>query len=208
MASYNTGVLLKTLLAKATLSLFVAAAFAAPAGAATVDFNSLVGGIGYTTIIDGALTVTSSAPTFTVQDVGNALPLLGGNALLNINRGYGDTFRLDVAGGATFLSLNFGDYGADADTGYLVGYDAAGNELDSDSQFIAENVYGGGFLSVQAASGGPSIAYALFGSNGLYPSSVYVDNVTYAPAVPEPETYALLIAGLAGVSFVARRRAA
>ena len=37
-------------------------------------------------------------------------------------------------------------------------------------------------------------------------SGVYLDNVTLAAAVPEPETYALMTAGLAGVVLAARGR--
>ncbi|MDC8774460.1 rhomboid family intramembrane serine protease [Roseateles albus] len=47
-----------------------------------------------------------------------------------------------------------------------------------------------------------------FSTFGIYPNGGYdvgIDNVTLAP-VPEPGTYALMIAGLAGVAWVARRR--
>lgn len=53
-----------------------------------------------------------------------------------------------------------------------------------------------------------------FNATGLYDltnvgqTQISGEYWTYAPAVPEPETYALLLAGLAGMGFVARRRRA
>jgi hypothetical protein len=38
------------------------------------------------------------------------------------------------------------------------------------------------------------------------PSFVSMDDFTFTQPVPEPETYALMLAGLGVVSFVARRR--
>lgn len=44
-----------------------------------------------------------------------------------------------------------------------------------------------------------------FSGSGGVPGDAFFDNIELAP-VPEPSTYALLIAGLAGLGFVARRR--
>ena len=46
---------------------------------------------------------------------------------------------------------------------------------------------------------------AVQGANPLWPT---VDNLTLATAVPEPGTYAMLLAGLGVVGFIARRRRA
>lgn len=43
-----------------------------------------------------------------------------------------------------------------------------------------------------------------FGSNTSF--DVGIDNISLAPAVPEPETYALMLVGLGMVGFIARRK--
>lgn len=45
-----------------------------------------------------------------------------------------------------------------------------------------------------------------FAYGGVHPDQFYLSSVTAVAAVPEPETYALLLAGLGVVGFVARRR--
>ena len=54
---------------------------------------------------------------------------------------------------------------------------------------------------------GSTLTFALPGSlqgTGLSHATIYTGNAV--PAIPEPETYALMLAGLAAVGFVARRR--
>ncbi|MBC7941502.1 MAG: PEP-CTERM sorting domain-containing protein [Chitinophagaceae bacterium] len=63
------------------------------------------------------------------------------------------------------------------------------------------------FLGVVSNTGSLSsvTAQSLRFDQGLFTSAA-VDNLILATAVPEAETYALLLAGLAGVAFRARRR--
>lgn len=64
--------------------------------------------------------------------------------------------------------------------------------------------------SGNAIAGGTGLADFVFSfSTNLSPSKdVVIDRVYLAAAVPEPETYAMMLAGLAAMGFVARRRRA
>jgi hypothetical protein len=72
------------------------------------------------------------------------------------------------------------------------------------------------FLGLVTADGLDRIAGLQFSLVGPEPAGFAIDNLRFGasgqvnvpgvPAVPEPETYALMLAGLAAVAFVARRR--
>ena len=62
---------------------------------------------------------------------------------------------------------------------------------------------GTGTISPLFLSAGDTFTFAYGGSN---PDQFYINALTVTAAVPEPETYALLLAGLGIVAFVARRR--
>ena len=62
---------------------------------------------------------------------------------------------------------------------------------------------GTGTISPLFLSAGDTFTFAYGGSN---PDQFYLNALTVTAAVPEPETYALLLAGLGIVAFVARRR--
>jgi len=58
---------------------------------------------------------------------------------------------------------------------------------------------------VQATGSNTVLSFAAAGTSDGYGTSL--DKVSLTTAVPEPETYALMLAGLAAVGFMARRRA-
>ena len=54
------------------------------------------------------------------------------------------------------------------------------------------------------ADSSSTLTFTGFGSNGAYGAAL--DNITVTAAVPEPETYGMLLAGLGLVGFMARRK--
>lgn len=63
------------------------------------------------------------------------------------------------------------------------------------------NTQGGGSLELQSFFGSSNFTYSVNGSDRL-------GTLTISAAVPEPQSYALLLGGLAAVGFIARRRQA
>ncbi|OYY65254.1 MAG: hypothetical protein B7Y51_03120 [Burkholderiales bacterium 28-67-8] len=61
-------------------------------------------------------------------------------------------------------------------------------------------------FDVTGTGGWDTLKFAAGGTENTYGGSL--DNVSLVAAVPEPETYALMLAGLCAVGFVARRRQA
>jgi hypothetical protein len=114
--------------------------------------------------------------------------------------------RADIAAGATFVSVDLGDFNQDADLLFLEVYDAADNLLASTSLLIDESFEGMKTLSLSAAN----IAYAIMGamSPALGGSSVYIDNFTFiSRIVPEPSSLFLALSALgAGLLFARRNR--
>ena len=176
---------------------------AGPATATVIDFESTPTGY-YSSLTIGAVTFSYLGGGFDVTSACPGSPICG-NALLG--NPYGSAaFNATIAGGTSSFSIGFGDFNSDAETGYLEAFDSLGNSLDSDSAFIPGSLYGGATLAV--SSGSPNIAYVRFWTGGDYPGSVYWDNAEYGgtAAVPEPETYAMMLAGLGMLGFIARRR--
>jgi|GEM_PF-4556195 len=95
---------------------------------------------------------------------------------------YRADFKVD---GVYFVSVVLGDFDGDSDNLYLKAYDSADVLLGESNFYLDASVFGGPTLSVSAAD----ISYAVFGSNGEFPNSVYMDDFTYkTSAVPEPAT--------------------
>lgn len=171
----------------------------AAAQATTIDFDTLSGSQGASFALSG---VTFSAAGGNIS--GETTPN-GSQGLLELSSPR-LLIRATFSGGASAVSIDLGDFNADADTIVLRAYDASDTLLASNSALLSSSFSGMMTLGV-AASG---ISYVVFGSEApsVNGSSVFADNLVFTPGVPEPGTYALMALGLAGVAALARRRRA
>lgn len=178
------------------LALIAALSLPLAVNATTINFNA--GGINGV-YIESGVTFSSYAGG---SGVHSATTPNSTEGLLENSSPY-QLIRADIAGGASMVSVDLGDYNGDDDTLVLRIYSASDVLLNSTSLYIDRYFSGMKTLSLSAGS----IAYAVFGaeSPALNGSSIYADNFVFAP-VPEPETYAMMLAGLGMLGFVARRR--
>jgi hypothetical protein len=86
----------------------------------------------------------------------------------------------------------------------LAGDSVIGLHLGGGSNKFGPNIPGGGTAFYRFGAGSNLNAFGL----ASYMSASSGVAVFQTSAVPEPETYALMLAGLVGVGFVARRRSA
>jgi len=114
--------------------------------------------------------------------------------------------RADIGGGASFVSVDIGDFDGDDDTLFLRAYDSLDNLIGSTSLFIDLNFTGMKTLSLSVAG----IDHVVFGGVGIEGSSVYGDNFTWdggtGGGVPEPASWALMLLGFGGLGAVLRSR--
>ncbi|MFN4063839.1 PEPxxWA-CTERM sorting domain-containing protein [Azoarcus communis] len=104
---------------------------------------------------------------------------------------------MTAAAGAFLNSYNGGPI-------LLAAYNAAGTMIEAHFVSVATDEFSyneGSFFGISRANA--DIRSIAFGGVGLV-----ADNLTFAAPVPEPETYAMLLAGLGLVGFMARRRSA
>lgn len=165
--------------------------------ATVIDFESFPGG--------SPTSYSESGATFTGIG-GGALWTSGGpNGTQGLLAGSApfEELRADIAGGASSVAVDLGDFGMDSDRLFLEIFDSANTSLGYTDLVIPGSFVGMETLSLSASN----IAYAIFGArDALSGSSVYSDNFTY-DSTPIPAPGAILVAGL-GASLVAwmRRR--
>jgi hypothetical protein len=121
------------------------------------------------------------------------------------------TIRADIVGGASFVSVDLGDYPrVDSETVFLRGYNASGVQVAFDSEPVDIDYEGMTTLSIT----GDCFAYVIFGAmdssvgNG---SSVRADNFTYEPCacpsvIPAPGAILLASMGAGLVGHLRRRK--
>jgi len=164
---------------------------------AAIDFESVAVG-SYSSLTEGGVTFSLSSGNISVSDDGNGAYVLAapGTHFLD-NRFGGADIIFDLAAPVSYFGMQIG---ATNSPQTLSAYDSLDNLLGSvaipDQVSTLPYPYTG-FYSLSFAGIDHVI---LTGSSGDW---VVVDNVT---AVPEPETYAMLLAGLGLLGFAARRR--
>ncbi|MEX0677767.1 MAG: PEP-CTERM sorting domain-containing protein [Pirellulales bacterium] len=140
---------------------------------------------------------TESEVTFSAVGGGGAITTFG---TPNLTLGLLDSnsprkeLRADIGPHATFVSVDLGDFDADADLLFLEVFNAADISLGFTSVLIDQEFTGMMTLSLAAAD----IAYAEFGARepALNGNSVFADNFTFE-RVPEPGTLFLFLVGAA-----------
>ena len=147
---------------------------------------------------------TALAATSTLTFIGNTASFGS-----NVSGSFSDTYNFSLsedsfAGvSATSVALKFTGFDVGAITSFAAMLD--GNALTSTTSSFA----GVGFTGlVSLLAGGKTLAsgsHALVVSGFAPDGASYGGNVTISP-VPEPETYAMLLAGLGLIGAIARRR--
>ena len=173
-------------------SLFVAAALVAAVGAQAQTFS-----FGATPAIDFA------APSFTTPDGTLAYTTSGSVANVNLQPlGSSGTYLAVATGGSATIDL-----GGATSFSFLWGSPDATNMIDIDGVSFT----GAGLLGATANSANGSTQWVTVTDlTGMSSFTVTTGQIAFemavAAPVPEPETYALMLAGLGAMAFVARRR--
>lgn len=175
-------------------------AIASPAQALTViDFDAGITGPSYT---EQGVTFTPASGGVFTQGFGNTP---NGTAGLIVDP-LSSFIEAVISGGTDFVSIDLGDFGADADDIFLRAYDAGNSLLGSDTFTIPGGFTGMETLSVSFAN----IARVEFGGSGFQgDSNVYADNFSFnqmGGAVPEPATWAFMILGFGAIGGAMRRQ--
>ena len=190
----------RNLLAAAAL-----AAASASASAFTLDFGTLLSGTGAPSSLSFAtLSVTEngsdvdfSLDAFGLDQFTGTTPFIGAMAVQGNND---NTSVTNVSGGVSSVGMNPGGGPGGSYQFRFVFGQGAGNRL-TDGETVSWTWVGGAGKYDGFALHVQGINYDSGTSTNATTSAWYVPGV-----VPEPETYALMLAGLAGVGLMARRR--
>jgi hypothetical protein len=134
----------------------------------------------------------------------------------------GSIFQINFSSAIDFFSVEFGDFGADSgDVLEIFAFSDVGGSSNANA---AATYLGSRSVSILGRSSLPNFSVGSLSANGIrsiemlggtpgregFPHSVFYDNITVntVSAVPEPETYAMMLAGLGLMGTVVRRRKA
>jgi hypothetical protein len=166
-----------------TLAIAAAAAFAAPASAAVIDFNAQADGL-FTNFVEDGYTVTA----------GDGVGVFDSGTLSVTNPG---SFSFFVSGAVPIKlsSFDFLPTGGTAPYYQITGYTGT-----TPTQLAFNSTFASGTVPFSTA------AYDKIGFTLLnLGSAVSIDNITVA-AVPEPATWAMMVLGLAAIGMTLRQR--
>ena len=188
---------MKTIICVAALA--IGGIAAVPASATTINFDSAPSS--FTSYTESGVTFTAQGQSIsTLAGPGGPTELLSqGSPRAPITAAFSA-----VKNGS--FSIDLGDFDSDPDLIFLELYNSSNTLLTSSTLLLSDT--DSVMHTLTAAANG--VSYAIFGSRApsLNGSSVYADNFTFpsAAAVPEPTSWAMMLAGFGALGCVMRRR--
>jgi hypothetical protein len=169
------------------------------AGGSVIDFQSVAAGAYSNLELPGVSFSTGAGTQLYVDSAYAGNYNTSGQSLKNTYNGNAfGTLTLTFTAPTQAFAFNWGA----ADTLWsLTAYDASNNVLDTRLLNATKASNAGEFYGLSANT---NIAYAVLSGNSH--DYVFIDNLSVAAAVPEPETYILLGAGLLVIGLAVRRR--
>lgn len=203
------------------------AATASAAKAATLDFQTLSDGVTTPTFLTGGSAADHTPFLVDGEYAGDGVVFSSeGDGDAELGPIFGDfsgfagagnivvqDFKRDTTTGATFniradFAATTGFVSADVYTAAdrsvtMTAYDSGGGVLGSVTSAVIASIGDSEFLTL---SGLGPIAFVIWESSSPFSAAVGIDNLSFSSEVPLPAALPLLLCGLAGLGFAAKRR--
>ena len=178
-----------------------------PAYAGMTSFTVASNGLQMTITRSSGITFDLDSPNVSPFGARSLSPFNGENGAA-----VADTFQVELSQAVTYISVDFGDFGGDADGLYLEAY--VGSGLTGNYAADQGSLAGGGsaFVYDQLAVSGNAFApefrsFYIRGGGNDFPNSVYYDNFTFEfTPVPEPSSLSLSLVAVGWLLTRRRRR--